>query len=179
MSTFIALIRGINVGGKNLVEMPHLIQVLSLIGLVKPRFLLQSGNLIFEADDHLTSLELEEMLESGVETHLERSLQFIVRKAEEWKEMIVKNPFPDEAKAAPNHLLVMFLLSAPPESGLVSLKAIIRGKEYFKASNRELYLVYPDGIGRSKFTGAVIERKLRALGTARNWNTIEKIAAVI
>jgi len=71
------------------------------------------------------------------------------------------------------------LKSAPTAAALAALKSVITGGEYFQAGERCLYLVYPDGIGRSKLTNVLIDRKLGTSGTARNWNTMLKIVALM
>jgi uncharacterized protein (DUF1697 family) len=65
--------------------------------------------------------------------------------------------------------------STPKETDMVALKAAIKGREIVRAKGRELYIVYPDGIGRSKLTIALIEKKLNTRGTGRNWNTVLKL----
>ena len=103
---------------------------------------------------------------------------YLVRTAQEWRAIIAGNPFPDEAQSDPGHLVVMCLKTAPAKAAVQDLAAAIRGRELIRAVGRELYLVYPAGIGLSKLTGALIERKLNTRGTARNWNTVLKLAAL-
>ena len=74
------------------------------------------------------------------------------------------------------HLLVLFLKQAAEEKSVQALRSAIRGRESVQADGKQLYLVYPDGIGRSKLTNTLIESKLGVRGTARNWNTILKLA---
>ena len=72
----------------------------------------------------------------------------------------------------------MPLKAAPGEAELAALKSAIPGRERIEAHGRDLYIVYPDGIGRSKLTLALIERKLATRGTGRNWNTVLKLQAL-
>ena len=88
------------------------------------------------------------------------------------------NPFPAEAKSDPGHLVVMCLKSAPGREAVSALQQAISGREVIRAKGREAYIVYPDGIGRSRLTTALIEKKLGTRGTARNWNTVMKLAAL-
>jgi uncharacterized protein (DUF1697 family) len=71
------------------------------------------------------------------------------------------------------------LKSQPPAVGLAALRAAIVGREMVKAVGSALYLVYPDGVGRSKLTSALIEKKVGVVGTARNWNTVLKVLAAL
>jgi uncharacterized protein (DUF1697 family) len=118
-----------------------------------------------------------------IETHLERALSatlsvqpdVFVRTASQWAELVATNPFRREARVDPSHLLVMLLKDAPGAASVKALQTSIQGREVVRASGRQLYIVYPDGIGRSRLTGGVIERTLGTRGTARNWNTVIKL----
>ena len=83
------------------------------------------------------------------------------------------------AEHDPGHLIVMALKSAPEPDAVAALQGAIPGRETLAAVGRELFIAYPDGIGTSKLTGALIERRLRVRGTARNWNTATKLAAML
>jgi len=178
MPMHVALLRGINVGGHNQVAMSDLRNLLGKLGLADAKSLLQSGNLVFRSD-RLTGEKLERLLETETTKRLDVTADYLVRTADEWRTIIAKNPFPAEAKRDPSHLLVMCLKSAPAKKGIQALKAAIRGPEIVRAVGRQLYLVYPAGIGRSKLTGVLIESKLNTRGTARNWNTVEKLAELL
>jgi uncharacterized protein (DUF1697 family) len=102
---------------------------------------------------------------------------FFVRTAEELDAAIAHNPFPDEAKRDPAHLLILFLRDAPSPSAIKAMQGAIKGPELVRARGREAYLVYPEGIGRSKLTAAVLDKHV-GTGTGRNWNTILKLAAL-
>ena len=173
----IALLRAVNVGGRKAVAMAHLRALLEQLGLEDARSLLQSGNLVFR-DDKRTSAELERLLESEAEKRLDLGTDFMVRSATEWKSIVARNPFPTEAKRDPGHLVVMFLKDAPAADDVKALQAAITGPEVVRADGKQLYVVYPAGIGTSRLTNAVIDKKLGTRGTGRNWNTVLKLAAM-
>lgn len=177
MSIHIALLRGINVGGHNLVAMADLRELLAGLGFTEARSLLQSGNLVFQSDQ-LTGAALEKLLEEETAQRLEVTADYIVRSAAEWAKVVARNPFPKEAKNAPSHLVVMFLKDAPPAQNVVALQTASKGPENFRCDGKHLYVVYPEGIGRSKLSGLLIEQKLGTRGTGRNWNTVRKLAAL-
>jgi uncharacterized protein (DUF1697 family) len=177
MSIHIALLRGVNVGGHNKVAMLALRDLLGELGLARVKSLLQSGNLVFESERQ-TGASLERLLEKETAARLEVSADYIVRSVAELEKAVTHNPFPKEAKKAPNHLVVMFLKTAPAAKDVETLRASIQGPEILGCHGKQLYVVYPDGIGRSKLTGAVIEQKLASRGTARNWNTVQKLLAM-
>jgi uncharacterized protein (DUF1697 family) len=102
-----------------------------------------------------------------------------VRTAKEWQAIIDANPFPREAKTDPSHLLAVLLKEEVSPANVTALQKAIVGREIVRARGRCLYIVYPDGIGRSKLTNVMAEKKLGARGTARNWNTVVKLAALV
>jgi len=175
MSAHVALLRGINVGGHAVVSMSELRGVLERLGFQDVRSLLQSGNLVFRGGRGNGSA-LEEFLEAEARKALGLQSDFIVRTGVEWAAVVARNPFPAEAERDPAHLTVVFLKDAPKAKAVEALAAAIRGREVIQADGRHLYAYYPDGIGRSKLTHALIESKLGTRGTARNWNTVLKLA---
>lgn len=177
MSTHVALLRAINVGGHNQVAMSDLRDLLAELGFAGGKSLLQSGNLVFTSD-RLTGADLERLLEKETAKRLGVSTDYLVRGAKEWEKVVARNPFPKEAKKDPSHLVVMFLKTAPSAKTVDAVRASIKGPEIIRCDGRHLYVVYPAGIGRSKLTGSLIERKLGTLGTARNWNTTLKLLAL-
>lgn len=93
--------------------------------------------------------------------------------------MIAGNPFPKEARNDPARLVVLFLKSAPSREAATALKRAIVGREIVNVIGRHAYVVYPDGMGRSRLTSVLIEARLGTRGTARNWNTVMKLGAML
>jgi len=176
MTISIALLRAVNLPSHGKVAMADLRDLASHLGLADARTLLQSGNLVFS--DARKSGDLERLLEAEAEKRLGLRTDFFVRTAAEWKALIAHNPFPEEAKRDPGHLVVMCLKDAPDAKDVEALQAAIKDREIVRAVGRQAYLVYPDGIGRSRLTIALIEKKLGTRGTGRNWNTVLKLAAL-
>jgi uncharacterized protein (DUF1697 family) len=137
--------------------------------------LLQSGNVVFDSPRH-SGADLESLLEKETAKRLNVSADYIVRTAKEWQKIVARNPFPSASKDDPGHLVVMCLKSAVAKKQVQTLELAIRGREVIHGDGQQLYIVYPDGIGKSKFTAALIERTLEVRGTARNWNTVLKLA---
>jgi uncharacterized protein (DUF1697 family) len=177
MATYIALARGINVGGHNMIAMADLRKLLTRMGFEDTQSLLQSGNLVFRGRIQSTG-KLEELLEIEVKKRLSVEPRFFVRTAREWQSIIARNPFPEEAERDPGHLVVMFFKDAPEARALKALQGAIEGSEVIRAEGRQGYVIYPDGIGRSPLTLPLIESKLGTKGTGRNWNTVLKLAAI-
>ncbi|HLI65059.1 MAG TPA: DUF1697 domain-containing protein [Caulobacteraceae bacterium] len=176
MTTAIALLRAVNVGGRTL-KMANLIDVARAAGLANPRTLLQSGNLVFAAN--AADAALEARLEAAIEARFGFAADVMVRSAAEWRALIAANPFAGAARDDPSHLLVAPLKAKPAVGAAERLSAAIKGRERAAVVGREAYLVYPDGIGRSKLTMPVLERALGVRATGRNWNTVLKLAAML
>ena len=177
MTTYIGLLRAVNLGGYNRIGMADLREFLTRLGLQDVKTLLQSGNFVGRSDVRSSS-ELERLVEGAAAKQLGLTTDVLVRSDTEWKTLIAKNPFPKEAKLDPSHLLAVVLKAAPDRASVKTLEQAITGREIVHVQGRCAYIVYPDGIGRSRLTSAVIDNKLGTRGTARNWNTVLKLAAL-
>jgi uncharacterized protein (DUF1697 family) len=158
MPTFIALIRGINVGGHAKLAMSDLKAVCESLGFTNVRTLLNSGNVVFEASK-ADAQKLEKALNGP---------KVILRTPKEIDDVIARNPWKRDGSL----MLVMFLEDKPAK------KIDWPGPEEIHLDGRHLYLYYPDRAGRSKLTNTWLEKQLGVSGTARNWNTILKLAAL-
>ena len=177
MTTYVALLRAVNLAGLNKISMPDLRQLLLDEGMTEPQTLLQSGNAVFRSPVTSAS-KLEQRLESAAARHLRLETVFFVRSAAEWKQLIADNPFGAEATRDPGHLLVLCMKAAAPKSAEGALQKAIKGREVVRVLGQHAYIVYPDGVGRSKLTSALIEKHLGSRATARNWNTVSKLGAL-
>jgi uncharacterized protein (DUF1697 family) len=170
MTVAVSLLRAINVGGRNLVRMEVLRALHEEIGLTDVKTYVQSGNVVFR-----TKLRDLKPLERKLEDALERKHGFrppvIIRTADELRDAVARNPFAGRKEIEPAKLHIVFLADRPEPAGEAKMRAANRGPEEFYVSGRELYVYYPEGAGRSKFTAA----PLAVTGTARNWNTVTKL----
>lgn len=172
------MLRAVNLPGHNKIGMADLRDQLVGLGFEDVQTLLQSGNVVFSGASK-TPAALEQTLERAAATQLGLQTDFFVRTAKEWQGVIDANQFPREAKDDPSHLLAVILKDPVQPANLTALQKAIVGREVVRAKGRCAYIVYPDGIGRSKLTTAIIEKKLGTRGTARNWNTVLKLAALV
>ncbi len=157
--------------------MADLRDFLTRLGFADTRSLLASGNLVFRGGTK-TGAQLERLLETEAAKRLALQTDFFVRAAQEWQAVIAQNPFPEEAERDPAHLVVMFLKDVPDGKAVKALQASITGREVVRTKGAHAYIVYPDGIGRSRLTNALIEQRLATRGTGRNWNTVLKLGAL-
>jgi uncharacterized protein (DUF1697 family) len=172
----IALLRAINVGGRSL-AMADLRAAVAELGFGDPQTLLQSGNVVFTAGRQ-SSTSIERAIEQKLQQRFALESDVMVRSAKEWPTIIAGNPFRDEAARDPGHLVVTFLKSVPGAGKFDALRSAISGPETVHGDGRHTYIYYPAGIGPSRLTNVVIERKLGVRATARNWNTVTKLAAL-
>ena len=177
MTTQIALLRGINVGGHKKVAMSDLRDFVAALGFADVRSLLQTGNIVFSGGA-ATGAGLERLLEVEAETQLDLKTAFFVRTARQLSNVIDRNAFAEAARRDPTHLVVLFLKDVPKPAAVKALRAAIDGPETVSADGKQLYAVYPAGIARSRLTNKLIEGKLGTRGTGRNWNTVLKLAAL-
>lgn len=179
METWIALLRGVNVGGHRKAPAAELRALLAESGFAEPRSLLASGNLVFGADG-TDADTLERRLEALFAERMGLQTDVLVRGPRDWSEAIAANPFREPAERAPSLTFVMALKRAPDAAQVEALKARVDGwPEQVEVVGRHAYLVYPTGAGTSKLSNTLIERLLGARGTARNWNTTLKLRAMV
>jgi uncharacterized protein (DUF1697 family) len=176
MTVYIAMLRAVNVGGTSRIKMDALRAAFESIGLKDVRTLLQSGNVVFRSAIRDRD-QLVKRIKQELERRLELTADVILRTQAEVASIVergpVLSPLADKSK-----LLVMFLAGVPDaaaQAALTKWHKDYKGPEMLEMRGPEIYLYYPDGVGRSKLTGSVIESTLDMAGTARNWNTLEKL----
>jgi uncharacterized protein (DUF1697 family) len=176
----VALLRAVNLGPHGKIAMSDLRALMTDLGLQDGKTLLQSGNMVFRGGAR-GDAALERLLESETRKRFGLETDFFVRNAGEWDELVAANPFPDEARKDPSHLVTIFLKAPVEAAAVAALQAAIAGREIVRGQGkdvRHVYITYPDGIGNSKLTNTIIEKKLGARGTGRNWNTVLKLQAL-
>lgn len=173
MTRYIALLRGINVGG-NTLKMDRLREVCAELGFANIVTYVQSGNVVFDSKGSAASVAktLTERLTG--ESRLPVSV--VVRKAAELAAVIATNPFVGQPGIDPAKLHVTFLGAAAAKNALAKLRAVDAVNERFHMADREIYLYCPDGYGKAKLSNARIEKLLTVVATTRNWNTVHKLS---
>ncbi len=172
MNTYIGLLRGINVGGNNILPMKGLVALLETLGFRDVRTYIQSGNVIFRHGEDKASI-LSKMISAGIKKEYGFEPQVLVRKVADIERAMAINPF-REAESDPKTLHLYFLTSVPKKPDMTMLESIKVSSERFVLKDDVFYLQAPNGVGRSKLA-AQAERALGVSVTARNWRTISKI----
>jgi uncharacterized protein (DUF1697 family) len=170
MPLWIALLRGVNVGG-NTLKMERLREISAQLGAKNPRTYLQSGNLVFEAAG--TAGHWKAKFEKKLAGESRLPVSVIVRTWSEMSEVFAGNPFLKEKGIDTTRLAVTFLEQRPLKPALVALAALEIGSERFHHAGRELYLHCPDGFGNSKLYA--LDKVLKQRTTTRNWNTVSNL----
>lgn len=176
MSVRIAFVRALNLGAAHRLPMAKLRALAKELGLEEARTIGQKGNLVFASTASAASLEKK--LDAAIARSLPIDTEVFVRTPAELRAAITRNPLKKEAARDPAHVLVYFTKRKPSKRAVAALRSAIEGPELVREGARHLYLFYPKGIGRSKLTSALMDAKLGVRGTARNWNTVTKLAAL-
>ena len=163
MPRFAAFIRGINVGGHGTLSMADVRATCESLGLTNVKTYLQSGNVVFDGTA-AQARKLEQKIGKTV----------MLRTPDELQNVIAANPFPAELKINPALLVVMFLADKPNVATIAW-----NGPETAHLLGRELYVWYPNGQGKSKFSLALVEKTLGVAATARNFNTVTAMLGLL
>jgi uncharacterized protein (DUF1697 family) len=172
MRTYIALFRGINVGGKNKLPMKDLVAALEDLECQDVATYIQSGNAVLRSEEQDASLLSGRIMATIGERHGFEP-RVLMLASEEMERAMRSNPFP-EAESEPKTLHLYFLASPPERPDLTALEAIQGDRERFVLGDVVFYLHAPDGLGRSKLAASV-EKLLGVPATARNWRTVCKV----
>jgi uncharacterized protein (DUF1697 family) len=167
MTKYVALLRAVNVGGTGLLPMKQLRDLCTGLGLAHVRTYIQSGNILFESPG--AEPAVTQMLERVIGDKLGRPVGVLIRTAPELRAVLKANPFPN---AKPSQVGVIFLPKPAPDDSLDSI--VVPGREEVRMIRREVFVHYPDGMGRSK-----LKLPFVAEGTTRNLNTLTKLLAMV
>jgi len=172
--THVALLRGINVGGKTPLAMKALAAEFVAAGCENVRTFIQSGNVIFSAAPGSYESELARLLGERLAERFGYTAPLVLRTTEELRAAIENNPY--LALGAPEDMLhVMFLTRTPDADAVKKLDPERSPGDEYQVIGREIYLRLPNGMARTKLTNAYFDTKLGVTSTARNWRTTTKL----
>jgi uncharacterized protein (DUF1697 family) len=171
MTIYVALFRGINVGGKHILPMQDLRDLLAELGYKNVQTYIQSGNAVFSSAANATELSGE--IRDAIEAQFGFAPQVLLLTVERFAAIASANPYP-EAEAVPKFLHVSFLTEKAGNADVDAMNALKAESERFTLTDDALYLHAPDGIARSRLA-AKIDRHLGVSSTSRNWRTVSKL----
>ncbi len=176
-ATHVALLRGINVGGKNLLPMTELVALFEAAGCAGVRTFIQSGNVLFAAPAALAR-RLPGEIASRIDERHGLRVPVILRTAAELRRVASRNPFL-RSGADPKRLHVAFLSAAPGRAAVARRDPARSPPDAFAVEGSEVYLSLPNGAGRTRLTNDYLDRTLGTSSTLRNWNTVTQLAALL
>lgn len=165
MTTYVALLRAVNVGGTGKLPMKDLTELCTGLGLVNVRTFIQSGNVVFESK--LGEKSVRTKLEAALTEKLGKKADVVIRTAAELRAVLDANPFPDAEPAK----VGVFLMADRVDKALMD-RIVAPTGETVGAGGREVYIYFPIGMGKSKL------KIPNAVGTIRNINTVGKLVAM-
>ncbi|MEO5875953.1 MAG: DUF1697 domain-containing protein [Streptosporangiaceae bacterium] len=174
MTKYVALLRGINVGGHNKVPMADLREVLSGLGYTDVSTLLQSGNAVFAAPGR-TAGQIATAVEAAITERFGLTIRTLVRSADELRAVVEDNPM--EVRD-PQKFLVLFLHEVPAKELLDAIDTEAFQPEEMIAGEREIYVYHPEGMQNAKLV-THLGKRLAMPTTGRNWNTVTKLLALV
>ena len=171
---YVALLRGINVGGNTMIKMEELRELFEALGFEKVASYINSGNLAFETRK-AQDAALAAKVEKAVEKRFGKPIKVMVRPQEEIKHILANNPYDGEYESH-KEMHVLFLNAKMSSETAAQLRAAAPENERFTVAGREIYCYLPMGVADSMMGRGLFEKKLRVAVTARNWRTVQKLA---
>lgn len=175
MTTYISLLRGINVSGQKVIKMEALRTEYEALGFSQVKTYIQSGNVIFQSENE-NSLDLAQKIAKMILQKWGFEVPIMVKTIAEWQSVLQENPFILERNEDKSKLHVTFLSEVPDTEKWAKIEAGQYGEDEYILREKTIYLFCPNGYGNTKLTNTLFENKLKCLATTRNWNTMEKIA---
>jgi len=172
----ISMLRGVNLGPHNRVKMDELRAMYASLGLRDIQTYVQSGNVIFGTDKGGAALVRK--IEDAIARKFGFRCDVVIRTTAELRDVVARNPFKGR-HVVPEKLLVTFLADPPERGGGEKFRKIVSASlEQVRLDGRELYIYFPNGVGRSKLQWHALAEALGTTGTARNWNSVTKMLAM-
>jgi uncharacterized protein (DUF1697 family) len=175
--TYIALLRGINVSGQNMIKMPDLAALLLSEGFVNVKTYLQSGNVVFEFEN--TPQQLENIIRGAIQKKFNYEVPVLVLTADEFIRVYHNNPFLKDSSLDIEKMHITFLSHSQKGKDLSAIQIPHADNEKLFIADREVYLYCPNGYGTSKLNNNAFERKLKTTATTRNWKTMSALLSMI
>jgi len=177
MGAYIALLRGINVGGHKKILMEHLRTVFESLTLSNVRTYIQSGNVLFESAE-TDAVSLADRIERGLEQEYGFKIPVVLRTPDQLEATVRRNPFDMTGRPSSDSLYVSFLKEIPSAQAIADCYSFRNDVDEFIVDGAEVYILIHKHYGESKFSNNFLEKKLKVAATTRNWATVNKLIAM-
>ena len=177
MPVVISLLRAVNVGGHAVIKMADLKSLYESLKFRDVRTYVQSGNVVFRTDNADLKL-LGKKIQAAIEKRFKVTPGVLLRTARDLRDVVAANPFAKRSDVLPAKLLAYFLHEELSRDAATELKKLPPNSEELIPAKRELYIYFPDGMGKSKLPWRAVEKLCITPGTGRNWNTVSKLLAM-
>lgn len=175
MEKRVAILRGINVGGKRTILMADLKSLFSNLGFRNPQTYIQSGNVVFESDDSLSDMEIGAIIEKAISKKFGFDVPIIIRSAQELEEAIKKNPFCKEKDIDPQQLHLTFLKDKPLQENMTKTERFDYKPDRFIVEGKDIFVNCNGKYHETKLSNSFFEKNLKTSATTRNWKTVLEI----
>jgi uncharacterized protein (DUF1697 family) len=179
MPTYISFLRGVNMTGHNSIKMADLSLLYHSLGFKENRTYIQSGNVIFRADQSISEEEISVKIEGAIKEKYGYNVPAMIRTSDEVKSLFLTNPYLDFQDFDPSKMAVVFLHEKITDIQLLKMRNINYPPDKYQITGREIFIYCPNGFGRTKLYTNFFEDKMGVKGTARNWKTINTILSMI
>jgi uncharacterized protein (DUF1697 family) len=173
MTTYIAMLRGINVSGQKIIKMERLRAMFGDMRFGNVKTYVQSGNVVFETDEAAASLSAK--IQKRILKDFGFDVQVVTKSAKEMTDIVKRNPFVKDKAIEQTRVFVTFLSTDPPKNALELLQPLVAGEEQIRIVGRAVYFYCPKSYGDTKLSNNAIEKKLSCGATTRNWNTTKTL----
>lgn len=176
-NTYLALLRGINVSGRNIIKMAELREMMTVLGFPDSTTYIQSGNIIFKCRE-TDRKELEQILKSGILARFGHNVPVLVLRAAELRTSLTECPYTDDGTSKPVAVYISYMSDIPRENAAPAFVKAGSATEQWMIKDRFFYLSCPSGYSKTKLTNEFIEKSLGIQSTTRNIRTVRKLAAL-
>jgi uncharacterized protein (DUF1697 family) len=178
MQKLISLLRGVNMTGHNKIKMTDLAALFKKAGFENAITYIQSGNVIFNNTGGFQIPDISSIMENAILRKFKYEIPVLIRTAEEIKKIISINPFFAEKDFDPAKLAVIFLYEKPAKAQIEKVRNVDYPPDKFKIIGKEIFIYCPNGFGKTKLYTNFFENKMKVVGTARNWKTVNSILEI-
>ncbi len=175
MQTYIALLRGINIGGRKKVLMKDLKQIFLDLSFSNIHTYIQTGNILFSSHSKENPIELANKIKEVITINYDFEVPIIVKKGNEWNTLVANNPFTKKEEIPIEYLHATFLKETPPKKQIEELEKNTFSPDQFKIIDKTVYIYCPRKYSETKLGNTFLEKKLKVQATTRNWKTVLKI----